>query len=160
MVPGAAVVIGRARERAEALDDPVTRDAHRDNGAGLHEFHEGLVEGLALVLLVVGGEKSALGLEESQVDELVSLRLDSAKDLAGQVASDTVGLDEYEGFFDGHALFSLDCAANHAALFRSSCCPLNRQKRKMPTKTVPTTNMSDTRMPVATSASWASAPTR
>ena len=102
MVPGAAARrVGRAGERAEALDHPVAGDADRDDRSGLHELDERLVERLALVLGVVRGEQVAVGLQHAHVDELVALRLDAAQDLAGEVAGDAVGLDDDEGLFDG-----------------------------------------------------------
>ena len=54
IVPGAAVVgsVVPASD-AEALDHAVAGDAHRDDGPGLHELDERLVERLALVLRVV-----------------------------------------------------------------------------------------------------------
>ena len=92
--------VGGAGERTEALDHSVARDAQGHDGARLHELDERLVEGLALVLLVVLREQLAIGLDQLDVDELVALRLDAAEDLAGQVAGNAVGLDENEGFFD------------------------------------------------------------
>src|SRR5690606_21025923 len=68
--------LGRSRERAEALDDALPRDADRDDRTRFHEIEERLVERLALVLRVVLGEEDAVGLHEPDVDELVPLRLD------------------------------------------------------------------------------------
>ena len=84
MVPGAATVgsVAPASERkpsmhALALDRPSASDR-----AGEHELDERLVERLALVLGVVGGEQ--LGGRRAQLDghERVALGLDPAQDLA------------------------------------------------------------------------------
>ena len=100
-MPGAAVVgsVVPASERKPSITR-LPGDADRDDGPGLHELDERLVERLALVLGVVRGEQVAVGLQHADVDELVPLRLDAAQDLAGQVAGDAVGLDEDEGLFD------------------------------------------------------------
>ncbi len=89
---GGARRVGRAGERAEALDHAVPGDADGDDRARLHELDERLVERLALVLLVVLLEQGALGLHHAEVDDLVALGLDAAEDLAGEAAGDASGL--------------------------------------------------------------------
>src|SRR5690606_1511857 len=80
--------IGGAGERAEALDDAVARQADRHGRAGHHELEQRLVKGLALVLRVVRRETVPVGLDETDVDERVALRLDAGEDVAGQTAGD------------------------------------------------------------------------
>src|SRR6185312_4398278 len=93
--------IRRAREGTEALDDAVSRDAERDDGTGLHELDQRLVERFALVLGVVRSEQVTVGLDQTHVDELVALRFDAAQDLAGQVAGDAIRLHQHQGLFNG-----------------------------------------------------------
>src|SRR6478609_3368292 len=97
--------VGRAGQRPEALDDAVAGEADRDGRPRHHELEEGLVERLAFVLGVVLLERLAIGLDEADVDERVSLRLDAGEDLPRQPTGDAVGLHEDEGLFGGH--FSL-----------------------------------------------------
>src|SRR5690606_19940113 len=98
---------------------------------------ERLVEGLALVLLVVGGEQLAVGVQQADVDELVPLGLDAAQDLAREAASDPVGLHDHKGLFDsGHGASpsrggsDADAAArsaSHAAFCASIWRPRTKQ---------------------------------
>ena len=53
------------------------------------------------------GEEVTVGLDQTDVDEGVALRLDARQDRAGEAAGDAVGLDEDEGFFGGHVIHSL-----------------------------------------------------
>src|SRR5690606_12607681 len=156
--------IGRAGEGAEALDDPVARDAHRHDGPRLHELDERLIERLALVLLVVRGEQLAVGLQQADVDELVALRLDAAQDLAGEAAGDTIRLHDHEGLFDvGHGVSPSGevagegvpdvWAASQAAFWRSIWRPRTKQYTQRARKAAPTRNIIGSSRPVAMIAS-------
>ena len=78
----------------------------RDHRSGEHELHERLVERLALVLGVVGGQEVARGLPQLEADQDVALRLDAPDHLAGETTADAVGLDEDQGAFHGRTLSS------------------------------------------------------
>src|SRR5699024_2511616 len=68
--------IGRARERAEAADDALAGRDDGDHGSGPHDVDERLVEGLALVLLVVRRELGIRRVHELEAVEAVALPLD------------------------------------------------------------------------------------
>ena len=84
--------VGGAGQRAEALDHAVALDHHRHDRSGQHELDERLVERLALVLGVVGGEQLAGRLAELEPDQPVALRLDAPDHLAGQATATPSGL--------------------------------------------------------------------
>jgi hypothetical protein len=52
------------------------------------------------VLGIVLGQKLTIGLEQSNVDELVTLRFDAAEDFTREVSCHAIGLDEDKGFFN------------------------------------------------------------
>jgi hypothetical protein len=88
--------VGRAGEAAEALDAALALDDDGGHGPRRHELEERLVEGLALVLGVVGPEDLAVGGAQVERDEAVALRLDAAEHLPDEATGDAVGLDEHE----------------------------------------------------------------
>ena len=97
MVPGSALVgsVAPAR-RAEALDAALPLDDDCGDRTRGHEVAQGLEEGLADVLLVVGVQTLEVGREHLEGDEAVTLRLDPAQHLPGEAAGEAVGLDEDE----------------------------------------------------------------
>ncbi|SII69773.1 Uncharacterised protein [Mycobacteroides abscessus subsp. abscessus] len=91
--------VGRPGQRAEAGDDALPGGDDRDDRALGHEVDERLVERLALVLGVVGGEFLGGGGAQAQRIDRVALGLDAGEDLSDESPGDSVGLDEDERAF-------------------------------------------------------------
>ena len=103
MVPGAASVglVAPARERKPG-DHALALGDDRDQGAGAHVLDQPGVEGLALVLGVVGGQLLRRGGALGQGDDFVALRLEPTDDLPTQSALDGIGLEQDKCSLCGH----------------------------------------------------------
>ena len=121
-----------ASERAEALDDAVTRDAHGDDGTGSHEINQGLKERLADVLFVVRVQQLGGGRALAHRGNYIALGLDATQNFSGQTAGNAVGLDQDESFLNCHELF---------AFWASSWAPLTIPYVHIAVNTMPRMNI-------------------
>ena len=94
--------VGGAHELAHGGDGVLAGDNHLDHGAGGDVGDQALVEGLALVLAVVGlgllhGDHAQLHALDGEADAL-----DAGDDLSDVAVADAVGLDHVVSLLDGH----------------------------------------------------------